>query len=334
MMRTNLIFLALLLYGLTACNSSEPKRMNLAGEAQGTYYAITYFDEYERNLQLQVDSLLRAFDLSVSLWEENSILSRVNSGDSSTVLDNVFIYNFLLSKEIAILTDGYFDFTIGPLAKAWGFHRKNRMEMSAEQVDSLRKLVDYTKVKLTEGKIVKDDPRMSFDFNAVAQGHSVDLIAQLFDSIGITHFIIDVGGEIVARNTKPDSSKWRVAIESPAQDKNDERNIEVIVAIENKALATSGSYRKYFEIDGKRYSHAINPKTGYPVDHQLLSVTVLADNAALADALSTAFMVMGIEKSQKLLEKLPDIEAYFIFWNDEKTYGTYATDGFKAFLTD
>lgn len=334
-MKTNLIKLLIAVFFLlTACNSREFKRMNLAGEAQGTYYAITYYDADARNLQHEVDSLLKAFDQSVSLWVDNSTLSRVNEGDSTVKLDQVFIYNFLLSREIAILTDGYFDFTIGPLAKAWGFHRKNRLEMTAKKVDSLRELVDYRKVKILNGQVVKEDPRMSFDFNAVAQGHSVDLIAQMFDSLGIKHFIIDVGGEIVARNKKPDGSSWRVAIESPASTKSDERNIEVILNLENKALATSGSYRKYFEKDGKRYSHTINPHSGYPVDHHLLSVTVLAENAATADALSTAFMVMGVEKAMALLKRLPNVEAYFILWSEENNFETITTEGMEALIAD
>lgn len=320
-------------YLLAGCNSQQsPEKFSIAGEAQGTYYAISYYDANKRNLQPKVDSLLKAFDQSVSLWVDQSTLSKVNRGDTNVVLDNIFLYNFILSKEISALTDGYFDFTIGPLAQAWGFHRKNRLELSKKQVDSLKNLVDYKKVRIEAGKIIKDDPRMSFDFNAVAQGHSVDLIAQMFDSLKIESFIIDIGGEIVARNKKPDGKNWIVAIETPSESKTDERTYEVVLPLENLALATSGSYRKYFEKDGKRFSHAIDPNTGYPVDHNLLSVTTLANNAALADALSTAFMVMGLEKSLKLIETLPDVEVYFILWSEDNTYETYATAGMKKLI--
>jgi FAD:protein FMN transferase len=329
-------FIAFFLLSATlfaGCNRQQsPKKFSIAGEAQGTYYAISYYDAQERNLQPKVDSLLKAFDLSVSLWVDQSVLSKVNRGDSNVILDDIFIYNFILSKEISALSDGYFDFTIGPLAQAWGFHRKNRSELSEKQVDSLKNLVNYKKVKIEGGKIIKEDPRMSFDFNAIAQGHSVDLIAQMFDALKIESFIIDIGGEIVARHRKPDGKNWVVAIETPSETKTDERTYEVVLPLENLALATSGSYRKYFEKDGKRFSHAINPKTGYPVDHNLLSVTTLANNAALADALSTAFMVMGLEKSLKLLENIPEVEAYFILWSEDNTYRTYATEGMKKLI--
>jgi FAD:protein FMN transferase len=332
-MKNHIISALLLVFLISGCSSlNSPKKMSMAGEAQGTYYAITYYDKQERNLQPMVDSLLQSFDQSVSLWVDQSILSRVNRGDTNVQLDTTFLYNFILSKELSALTDGYFDFTIGPLAQAWGFHRKNRMELNQKQIDSLRNLVDYKKVRLEGGKIVKDDPRMSFDFNAIAQGYSVDLIANMFDELGIQSFIVDVGGEIFARNLKPDGKNWIVAIESPTESKTDERTYEVILPLENLALATSGSYRKYFEKDGKRFSHAIDPKTGYPVDHNLLSVTTLASNAALADALSTAMMVMGLEKSIELLETLPGVEAYFIFWSEDNTYETYATDGMKKLI--
>lgn len=328
---TRLFIIVLFLPILYSCESNY-KKISLAGEAQGTYYAITYFDKNGRNYQPQIDSLLRAFDLSVSLWVDESVISRINRGDTTVVPDEVFIYNFNLSKQISQQSEGYFDFTIGPLASAWGFHRRNKLEMSNNQIDSLMALVDFNKVSLIDGKVVKEDPRMSFDFNAIAQGHSVDLIVEMLDSFGLQHFLVDVGGEIVARNTKPDGSYWQVGIESPASNRDDERDVDVIVSLKNKGLATSGSYRKYFEKDGLRYSHTISPKTGRPVDHNLLSVTVMADNAAEADAWATAFMVMGLEKSVEMIKKHSNLEAYFIFWTSEGTYGTFATEGMRKLI--
>ncbi|PKP54017.1 MAG: thiamine biosynthesis protein ApbE [Bacteroidetes bacterium HGW-Bacteroidetes-1] len=319
---------------LAACGNKPLEKISIAGEAQGTYYAITYYDKLGRDLQEPIDSLLKAVDKSVSLWDDNSIITRVNRGDTSVKLDKIFIYNFILSKEMGILSNGYFDFTIGPLAGAWGFHRKNKLTLSSYQVDSLKQLVDFRKVRIENGQIIKDDPRMSFDFNAVAQGYTVDLIASMLDSLDIKHFVVDVGGEIIARNKKPGGSSWRVGIESPSANKDDDRTIQVVVSLENKGLATSGSYRKYFEQGGKRYSHAIDPKTGYSVDHHLMSVTVLADNAAYADALATTFMVMGMEKSLKLMETLTDVDAYFIYWTKENIYETYASEGMKKLIVN
>ncbi len=315
---------------LSACKSGDKtQRINLAGEAQGTYFAITYYDAQKRDLRTQVDSILKVVDESVSLWVENSLISRVNNGDSGVALDSIFRYNFHKSQQVSELTDGYFDFTIGPLAQAWGFHRKHKMELNDRQIDSLRSLVDYRKVYLQGDTVIMDIPHMRFDFNAIAQGYTTDLIAAYFDKIGIDHYLIDVGGEIYARNRKPDGSRWRVGIEKPSENADDARVIQEIIELENGALATSGSYRKYFEKDGKRYSHAINPKTGRPVEHNLLSVTVMASDAATADAFATAFLVMGLEKSKIRIQTLPGLEAYFIFWTADKSYGTYVTEGMK-----
>lgn len=325
-------FFIMLLLGVLSC--SRPvglKKFVLQGETQGTYYAITYYDAEGRNFQKSVDSLLSVIDNSMSLWVDSSIISRINRGDTSVVPDDHFIYNFLLAKEVSAATDGYFDFTIGPLVSAWGFHRMNRIEMNNRTIDSLRSLVDYRQVKLENKRIIKVDPRISFDFNAIAQGYTVDLMAELLGGFGIEHFIVDIGGEIFARNRKPDGSSWRVGIETPAADMNDERKIEKVVFLENKGLSTSGSYRKYFEQDGKRFSHSIDPKTGYPVQHNLMSVSVLAGNAAIADAYSTAFMVMGIEKALEIIPYLGGIEAFFIYFEDGQ-YKTKATPGMESLM--
>jgi FAD:protein FMN transferase len=313
---------------LTACQEEKSlPPISFVGEAQGTYYLVTYFDTKSRNLQPQVDSLLKAFDQSVSLWEPESILSRVNRGDSLVDLDLVFLYNFKLSKEVAEATDGAFDFTVAPLVRAYGFGPKGRSEITPQLIDSLKSIVDFRKVRLENGRVVKDDPRISFDFNAVAQGYSVDLIAQMLVSRGINSFIVDVGGEIYAHNKKPDGSNWLVGIETPAEAKTDDRHVGSVVRVENKAIATSGNYRKYYEKDGMRYSHTIDPKTGYPVEHSLLSVTVMAENAALADAYATAFMVMGHERAIIFVEKYPGMEAHFIWSGSKGNIELYTTQG-------
>ncbi|MCE1201231.1 MAG: FAD:protein FMN transferase [Bacteroidia bacterium] len=331
---SRLRFSIILLFILMAASCQRTPKMEkivLQGETQGTYYAITYFDDQGQDLRPKIDSVLHVIDLSMSLWVDSSLISRINRGDTTALPDDHFIYNFLLAKEVSAATDGYFDFTIGPLVSAWGFHRKNRLEMTPKLVDSLKALVDYRRVRIEKKRIVKEDPRISFDFNAIAQGYSVDLIAELLDNLGIEHFIVDIGGEIVARNRKPDGSPWRVGIETPSETKDNERKVETVITLENKGLSTSGSYRKYFEQDGKRFSHSIDPKTGYPVQHSLMSVTVLAENAAIADAYSTAFMVMGLEKSLEIMDYLGGIEAFFIYYEDGQ-YKTKATPGMESLM--
>ncbi len=329
-LRFSILFLFLLM--AAACHRTpKMEKVVLQGEAQGTYYAITYFDDQGRDLRPKIDSVLHVIDHSMSLWVDNSLISRINRGDTTALPDDHFIYNFLLAKEVSAATDGYFDFTVGPLVSAWGFHRKNRLEITPKMIDSLKSLVDYRRVRLEKKRIVKEDPRISFDFNAIAQGYSVDLIAELLDGLGVEHFIVDIGGEIVARNRKPDGSPWRVGIETPSETKDDERKVETVITLENKGLSTSGSYRKYFEQDGKRFSHSIDPKTGYPVQHSLISVTVLAENAAIADAYSTAFMVMGLEMSLEIMDYLGGIEAFFIYYEDGQ-YKTKATPGMESLM--
>jgi len=327
------IFIALL---LGSCNSNPKlKKISFAGETQGTYYAITYYDTEDNNLQPKIDSLLKAFDQSVSLWVPNSLISRINEGDSTAVPDEVFKYNFLLSKEIARKTDGYFDFTISPLVEAWGFSFKEKIKLNKTQIDSLRTLVDFRNVQLVDGKVTKTDSRIRFDFNAIAQGYSTDLVAEFLNSLNINQYIIDIGGEVFARGTKPDGTKWRVGIEHPEMNNTEARSVQQVVTLENKGLATSGSYRKYYEENGKRYSHAIDPKTGYPVTHNLLSVSVLANTTAEADAYATAFLVMGLEKSLKLLEELNDLEAYFISWDEHNdTFEVTETPGIRKYFVD
>lgn len=313
---------------------NQQNKVTFTGEAQGTYYAVTYYDIEGRNFQTQVDSLLRAFDQSVSLWEPKSVISRINKGDTTVVPDETFKYNFLLSKEVSANTDGAFDFTIAPLVTAWGFGLKERENITQQLIDSLKAFVDYRMVALEAGKITKQDSRTKFDFNAVAQGYSVDLIGTLLESYGINSYIVDVGGEVFARNTKPDGSEWRVGIEKPAEDKENVQEIQLVVALQNKGIATSGSYRKYYEENGQRFSHTIDPHTGYPVNHNLLSVTVMAGNTALADAYSTAFMVMGVDRAMELLKTVPDMEAIFISSSSDGTYETLITPGFQECIRE
>ncbi len=191
-------------------------------------------------------------------------------------------------------------------------------------------------MQLIDEKVVKTDPpRIRFDFNAIAQGYTSDLVANYLNSLNITQYIIDIGGEVFARGTKPDGTKWRVGIEHPEMNNLETRSVQQVVTLENKGLATSGSYRKYYEENGKRYSHAIDPKTGYPVTHNLLSVTVLAETTAEADAYATAFLVMGLEKSLKLLEEIEGLEAYFISWDErEDTFEVTETPGMRKYFVD
>lgn len=328
------LFFATFLLLVSCSHKKEIKPVHLQGEAQGTYYNMVYYDSLQRNLHPQVDSILKAFDRSVSLWVPASVLSRVNRNDTTVVLDKNFIGNFRYSQQVSRATNGAFDMTVGPLVEAWGFGFESREKVGKRIVDSLLPLVGWQKIKIVNGKVVKADPRMQIDFNGIAQGYSDDVVGAFFDSLGIHNYLIDIGGEVKAKGEKPDGSYWRVGIEKPAADSVSPRVLKAVIALHNLSVATSGSYRKYYEENGIRYSHTIDPKTGYPVQHSLLSVSVLAKNTALADAYATAFMVMGYKKSRHFVEHHPGLEAFFIWSDKNKSFRSYATPGFKKLIVE
>ena len=307
--------------------------MVLQGLAQGSYYAVTYFDDEGRNFQKEIDSIFHAIDMSVNLWVDGSIISKVNRNEAVT-LDSIFIDNFNIAQEAAQLSNGYFDPTISPIVAAWGFSYKNGNNITPQLIDSLKQLVDYRNIRIENGKVIKENPAIQLDFNAIAQGYTSDLIAAFLESKGIKNYLVDTGGEIMSKGEKPDGSPWIVGIEKPAQNWDSERILQTRIALRNKGLVTSGSTRKYVERDGRRYSHCINPKTGYPVQHQVLSVTVLAENSVWADALASICMVMGLEPSLPLIESMDGIEAYYIFVNGKDELETFATEGFKDLIIE
>ena len=311
----------------------QPQKIVIEGLAQGSYYAITYFDEANRNFQREIDSIFHAVDLSVNLWVDSSIISKVNQNEEVT-LDSIFIDNFRIAQEAARLSDGYFDPTISPIVAAWGFSYKNSDSITPQLIDSLKQLVDYRKIRIENGKVIKEISDMKLDFNAIAQGYTSDLIAAFLESHGIKNYLVDTGGEIMAKGEKPNGKPWIVGIEKPAENSDSERVVQTRITLRDKGLVTSGSTRKYVERNGKRYSHCIDPKTGYPVEHNVLSVTVLAENSVWADAFASICMVMGMEHSLPLIESMDGVEAYYIFVNEQNELETFATEGFQKLIID
>ncbi len=300
---------------LMGCSSVE--KQQFFGTTQGSYYSITYYDEQNRDFSREFDSIFKEIESTLSLWDENSIIRRVNRNDTTVVLNQIFIDNFNYAMRAAELSDGYFDPTVGPLVQAWGFHFKEGMEMTPEIVDSLKQLVNYRKIKIENGKVIKENPNMTLDFNAIAQGYTTDMIGDFLLSKNVENFLVDVGGEILARGCKPNGEYWKVGIEKPAENKDSERIVQEIVELKDRSIVTSGNYRKYVERGGKRYSHSLNPKTGYPAENRLLSATIITDNTAWADCLASICMVVGLEKAMDILEPSIGVEAYFIYL-DEK----------------
>ena len=327
------VLVLLLGFAFLASCGRQPKKMVLQGLAQGSYYAVTYYDEQERNFQHEIDSIFHAVDMSVNLWVDSSVISKVNRNEE-VVLNDIFIDNFNIAQEAAKLSDGYFDPTISPIVAAWGFSNKHGDSITPQLIDSLKQLVDYRKVRIENGKVIKENPYIQLDFNAIAQGYTSDMIASFLESRDVKDFLVDTGGEIMARGGKPNGQPWIVGIEKPADNWDSEQVVQTRIALRDKGLVTSGSTRKYVERNGKRYSHCIDPKTGYPVEHQLLSATVLAENSVWADALASICMVMGLEKSLEIINALDGVEAYYIFAIEKNELETYATEGFKMSLVD
>ncbi|HZK07317.1 MAG TPA: FAD:protein FMN transferase [Bacteroidales bacterium] len=328
-----IILLSGLLLCLPACRPAEsPKKTLITGEAQGTTYRVIYYATDTPVTKPVIDSLLDAFNLIASIWEENSIISRINNNDSAVEAGADFINIFKQSQRISEATNGAFDITVGPLVNAWGFGFRDRTEMDAHVVDSLLPLVGYRQVKLAGNKIVKDNPDIQIDYNAIAKGYSVDWLGGFLSANGIKNYLVEIGGEIVTRGSKPGGVPWVVGIEKPAPEADAPQVLEATVTLINRALATSGNYRKFYEKGGVRYSHTIDPATGYPVQHPLLSATVIADSAAIADGYATAFMVMGLEKARAFLSQHPELEAYFIYSDADGNYQTWATERLRNII--
>ena len=323
---------ALLLIGTVACHRTDTP-MRLYGEAQGTYYSIQYLDPQHRDLQPQVDSLLAAFDQSASLWVDSSLLRRLNANLTDSldpVLDSLLLYSLYIYD----YSGGAFDCRVGRIVQAWGFSFRQRQEPDSAALASLMAAA-HADIGIHDGRLVKENPATELDFNAIAQGYSVDLLADLFDSLGIENYLIDVGGEVIARGAKADGRPWRVGIERPSADSTSAPVVQTAIALRDASVVTSGSYRKYYERDGLRYSHTIDPATGRPVDHTLLSASVVEGQCWLADAMATAYMVMGLDSAKAFIAAHPDgpgTAAVMLIYDDHGTLRTYTTPTFDKLI--
>ena len=277
----------------------------------GTVYHITY--QSDENLQAQIEAELKKVDNSLSMFNKQSVISQINANKPVKV-DNMFSNVFTLAERVSDDTQGAFDITVAPLVNIWGFGFKTGKQPTPQVIDSLKQRVGYKKVKLVGSKVVKDDPRVRLDCSAIAKGYGCDVVANFLRAKGIDNFMVEIGGEIVARGVNTERLPWRIGVTKPTDDSlSTNQQLQTVLNVTNKAMATSGNYRNFYYKNGKKYAHTIDPATGYPVQHSILSATVLADNCATADAYATSFMVMGMEKAKKVLEKHPELMAYFIY---------------------
>ncbi len=327
-----LITIAASLFIICGCNNSKESLIKIEGEAQGTTWHISYLSASNINYKTAIDSLLKKIDSSMSTYLPVSLISRINNNDSTVVVDKYFADVFNKSVEISERTNGLFDVTVGPLVNAWGFGFSKRQKVDRILIDSLMQYVGFNMVKLEGNKIIKNKPEIKLDFNAIAQGYTVDVLAGFLESKGVKNYLVEIGGELKVKGSKEDLG-WKVGIDRPEEVAGTERKLEAIIYLIDKAMATSGNYRKFYEEGGQKYSHIIDPRTGYPAKQNLLSATVLARDGITADAYATVFMIMGLEKSKQFLadNTYLGLEVFFIY--DEKgTWKTYASKSLEKLI--
>ena len=281
----------------------------------GTTYHITY--QCDSDLTQSIKAELLKVDASLSPFNKESVITAINENKDVSP-DEMFKEVFSLAMDISKETDGAFDITVAPLVNAWGFGFKNGSQPSHHQVDSLLQLVSYKKVSMADGKVKKQDPRIMLDCSAIAKGYGTDRVARLLRNRGVQNYMVEIGGEVVTSGVNPERLPWKIGVTKPTDDSlNTGHELQTILNLTDKAMATSGNYRNFYYKGGKKFAHTIDPKTGYPVQHSILSATVIAKSCAVADAYATSFMVMGLDKARQVLERHPELMAYFIY-SDEK----------------
>ena len=285
------------------------------GMVFGTIYHITY--QSDTNYQKEIEAELQKVDHSLSPFNKTSIISCVNRNEKVKV-DEMFSEVFQLAEKISGDTDGAFDITVAPMVNAWGFGFKTGNPPTKQTIDSLRAIVGFNTVSLQDGYVIKKNPKTMLDCSAIAKGYGTDVVARFLKKKGVQNFMVEIGGEIVVNGNSEKLQPWRIGINKPTDDSlNTSQAIQDVVSVSNIAMATSGNYRNFYYKNGKKYAHTIDPKTGYPVQHNILSATVFADDCATADAYATSFMVLGLDGARKILEKHPELCAYLIY-SDQK----------------
>ena len=323
-------FLVILIIGTVLILQKQPPFRTNEGMVFGTVYRITY--QHQDDLHNDIKTALQEVDNSLSPYNPNSIITRINHNENTT-LNEHFTHVFNLAQEVSAQTEGAFDISVAPLVNAWGFGFKHSIEIDQATIDSLRQFVGYQKMQLENGKIVKRDPRLMLDCSSIAKGYGVDRVAKTLEKKGVKNYMVDIGGEVVLKGKNSRMKTWRIGINKPVEDSlSINQELQTILEISDIGMATSGNYRKFYYKDGKKYAHTIDPRLGYPVQHNILSATVLAKDCTTADAYATAFMVMGLEKAKAFCEEHPELEAYFICSGEGDNFEIYYTPGMKKHI--
>ena len=328
-LKNKLILITVLLAFFSCSNAEIIKDFTLKGRVFGTTYKIVYLDA-SKNYQTSLDSLFFLMNKSLSTYIPSSDISRINKGDSTVIVDDLFLEVFTKSKRIYTETNGFFDPTVGNLVNAWGFGpKKERLNLSEDQLAQQMQYVGLDKVTIVNGKIKKQDAQIYLDFNSIAKGFGIDVVARFLDSKNISNYLVEIGGEIRAKGVKKENHPWVIKLVNPI--KKDSIKGYRKINLSNKSMATSGNYRKFrVTKDGQKYVHTVNPKTGYAIESNLLSASVIADlDCADTDAYATAFMAMGLENAKEFLEIHKNIGAILLFINKNGDLEEYRTSGYN-----
>lgn len=334
MEKIRVLLCSIVLSSVSVFSQVTQKPIRIEGEAQGTTYHITYFDGQNRDFQPEIVQILKDFDLSVSTYIPNSIISRINSNEKNVIVDKYFKACFKKAKEVWKNTNGAFDPTVFPLSNAYGFGPNKKQKLDKTKIDSILQFVGFQLIDLKGNTIIKKDPRVALDFNAFAQGYSVDVVSAFLTSKKIKSYIVEIGGEVYAKGRKANGSNWTIGVEKPIENKESENPLKAIAKLENRAIATSGNYRRFIIEDGVKYVHHIDPKTGYPTKNNLLSASLFAKECISADAYATGVLVLGLEKAKAFLQQHHELQAYLIYSDDQGKYQVYKTPGIKTILTE
>lgn len=317
--RWHLPFLLFLIIGtIIIVSENKPTYRTQQGKIFGTLYTVTY--EHNEDLQPLIIDALQAVDASLSPFNKKSIISHINNNERFCV-DTLFSEVFRNAQVIYEESHGAFDPTVAPLVNAWGFGFKSGIDVTASTIDSLRSLIGMSRISLIDGHVVKDDQRIMLDFSAIAKGYGSDRVARVLDSCGVQNYMVEIGGEVVVRGHNRNGNPWGIGINKPIDDSlSTNQELQTVLRLTDCAIATSGNYRNFYYKDGVKYAHTIDPRSGYPVQHSLLSATVIADNCMRADALATAFMVLGTDSAMAYCKRHPEIDGYFIVAADSGRY--------------
>ncbi|MCW3787539.1 FAD:protein FMN transferase [Plebeiibacterium sediminum] len=319
---------------LISCTPKTHDYLKMEGMIFGTFYHIIYQPVKENDLiNKGVANELSKVDWALSTFKDTSTISRFNVSEKGSYVDSMLKYVYQSGVEINRNTEGAFDMTVAPLVNAWGFGFKKKDSITSLLIDSLLMNVGMEKIQLKENFLSKSKPGIMFDASAIAKGYGVDVVADYLGSQGIDNYMVEIGGEIRVHGVNNKGIAWRVGIDKPIDDRAAvNREIQDVLSLTNVGLATSGNYRNFYIKDGQKYAHTIDPKTGYPVQHSLLSASIIAPECMVADGYATACMVMGVEKSMEVISALPGIEGYFIYVDDEGNNQVKYTEGFKDYV--